>query len=179
MNGQSERPRKRFAYESPIEELYYDRSVVPMGKPPGKMEIEAMIQAAVEQTNTGGNLDSRIFADINLRGPIKEAMVLGDFRTFPQLFERAARMQRSIKDGSITFLRKSSNGGEGRPKNTLRTQQPTQEVTITPDQINAVQAQQNAQRQQSTRNQQAIQGAWKAISLPRDKPLPWPPGLDY
>lgn len=20
---------------------------------------------------------------------------------------------------------------------------------------------------------------WKAISLPRDKPLPWPPGLDY
>lgn len=21
--------------------------------------------------------------------------------------------------------------------------------------------------------------AWKAISLPRDKPLPWPPGLDY
>ena len=179
MNGQSERPRKRFAYESPIEELYYDRSVVPMGKPPGKMEIEAMIQAAVEQTNTGGNLDSRIFADINLRGPIKEAMVLGDFRTFPQLFERAARMQRSIKDGSITFLRKSSNGGEGRPKNTLRTQQPTQEVTITPDQINSVQAQQNAQRQQSTRNQQAIQGARKAISLPRDKPLPWPPGLDY
>lgn len=34
--------------------------------------------------------------------------------------------------------------------NTLRTQQPTQEVTITPDQINAVQAKQNAQRQQST-----------------------------
>jgi hypothetical protein len=33
MNGQSERPRKRFAYESPIEELYYDRSVVPMEKP--------------------------------------------------------------------------------------------------------------------------------------------------
>lgn len=47
----------------------------------------------------------------NLHGPIKEAMVLGDFRTFPQLFERAARMQRSIKDGSITFLRNSSNGG--------------------------------------------------------------------
>jgi hypothetical protein len=43
MNGQSERPRKRFAYESPIEELYYDRSVVPMEKPLGKMEIEAMI----------------------------------------------------------------------------------------------------------------------------------------
>ncbi len=40
MNGQSERPRKRFAYESPIEELYYDRSVVPMEKPLGKMEIE-------------------------------------------------------------------------------------------------------------------------------------------
>lgn len=95
----------------------------------------------------------------NLHGPIKEAMVLGDCRKFPQLFERAARMQRSIKDGSITFLRNSSNGGEGKPKNTLRTQQPTQEVTITPDQINAVQAQQNAQRQQSTRNQQAIQGA--------------------
>lgn len=92
----------------------------------------------------------------NLHGPIKEAIVLGDFRTFPQLFERAARMQRSIKDGSITFLRNSSNGGEGKPKNTLRTQQPTQEVTITPDQINAVQAQQNAQRQQSTRNPQAI-----------------------
>ena len=35
-----------------------------MEKPLGKMEIEAMIQAAVEQTNTGGNLDSRIFADI-------------------------------------------------------------------------------------------------------------------
>lgn len=49
------RPRKRFAYESPIEEFYYDRSVVPMEKPLGKMEIEAMIQAAVEQTNTGGN----------------------------------------------------------------------------------------------------------------------------
>lgn len=31
--------RKRFAYESPIEELYYDRSVVPMEKPLGKMEI--------------------------------------------------------------------------------------------------------------------------------------------
>lgn len=57
MNGQSERPRKRFAYESPIEELYYDRSVVPMEKPLdlGKIEIEAMIQAAVEQTNTGRN----------------------------------------------------------------------------------------------------------------------------
>lgn len=186
----------------------------------------------------------------NLHGPIKEAMVLGDCRKFPQLFERAARMQRSIKDGSITFLRNSSNGGEGKPKNTLRTQQPTQEVTITPDPINAVQAQQNALRQRSTRNQQAIQGAvpqptqkpptqsqpqnpaeapprpaynkaappanydpqqqegapkrpwgpnrahypslplpiptlfssllaWTAISLPRDKPLPWPPGLDY
>jgi hypothetical protein len=71
----------------------------------------------------------------NLHGPIKEAMVLGDCRTFPQLFERAARMQRSIKEGSITFLRKSSNGGEGKPKNTQRTQQPTQEVTITPDQM--------------------------------------------
>jgi len=57
MNEQSERPRKRFAYESPIEELYYDRSVVPMEKPLdlGKIEIEAIIQAAVEQTNTGRN----------------------------------------------------------------------------------------------------------------------------
>jgi hypothetical protein len=55
-------------------------------------------------------------------------------------------MQRSIKEGSITFLRKSYNGGEGKPKNTKRTQQPkpTQEVTITEDPINAVQAQQNA-----------------------------------
>ncbi|KAB1227958.1 hypothetical protein CJ030_MR1G013838 [Morella rubra] len=96
-------------------------------------------------------------------------MVLRDFRTFPQLFERAARMQRSIKDGSITLLRNSSNGREGKPKNTLRTQQPTQEVTITPDQINAVQAQQNAQRQQSTRNQQAIQGAG-AVPQPTQKP---------
>lgn len=42
MNGQSERPRKRFAYESPIEELYYDRSVVPMEKPLGKMELEVL-----------------------------------------------------------------------------------------------------------------------------------------
>ena len=40
MNGQSERPRKRFAYESPIEELYYDRSVVPMEKPLENIEIE-------------------------------------------------------------------------------------------------------------------------------------------
>ncbi|GFS28505.1 hypothetical protein Acr_00g0002210 [Actinidia rufa] len=48
----------------------------------------------------------------NLHGPIKEAMVLGDFQTFLQLFERAARMQRSIKDGSITFLRNCSNGGQ-------------------------------------------------------------------
>ncbi|KAM7249638.1 hypothetical protein ACFE04_011469 [Oxalis oulophora] len=94
----------------------------------------------------------------NLHGPIKEAMVLGDCRKFPPLFERAARMQRSLKDGSITFLRNSSNGGEGKPKNTLRTQQPTQEVTISPDQIIAVQAQQNALRQRSTRNRQAIQG---------------------
>jgi hypothetical protein len=31
-------------------------------------------------------------------------------------------MQRSIKDGSITFLRNSYNGEEGKPKNTLRTQ---------------------------------------------------------
>lgn len=61
----------------------------------------------------------------NLHGPIKEAMVLGDCQTFPQLFERAARMQRSIKDGFLTFLRNSSNGGEGKAKNTLRTQQPT------------------------------------------------------
>lgn len=40
-----------------IEELYYDRSVVPMEKllDLGKIEIEAMIQAAVEQTNTGRN----------------------------------------------------------------------------------------------------------------------------
>lgn len=66
MNGQSERPRKRFAYKSPIEELYYDRSVVPMEKPLGKMEIEAMIQAAVEQTNTEVHLYSRIFADIQM-----------------------------------------------------------------------------------------------------------------
>ncbi|KAI5676833.1 hypothetical protein M9H77_07783 [Catharanthus roseus] len=36
MNGQSEIPRKQFAYESPIEELDYDRSVVPMEKPLGK-----------------------------------------------------------------------------------------------------------------------------------------------
>lgn len=62
MNGQSERPRKRFAYESPIEELYYDSSVVSMEKPLEKMEIEAMIQAAVEQTNMGENLDSRILS---------------------------------------------------------------------------------------------------------------------
>lgn len=54
----------------------------------------------------------------NQHGPIKEAMVLRDFRTFPQLFERAAHMRRSIKDGSITFLRNCSNGGEGKPKNT-------------------------------------------------------------
>lgn len=46
--------------------IYYDRSVVPMEKPLGKMEIEAMIQAAVEQTNTGGNWDSSIFADIQM-----------------------------------------------------------------------------------------------------------------
>lgn len=105
----------------------------------------------------------------NLHGPIKEAMVLGDCRTFPQLFERAARMQRSIKDGSITFRRNCSNGGEGKPKNTLRTQQPTQEVTITPNPIYAVQAQQNAQRQQSTRNQQAIQGAG-AVPQPTQQP---------
>ena len=38
-----ERPRKRFAYESPIEELYYDRSVVPMEKPLKNKKIEAMI----------------------------------------------------------------------------------------------------------------------------------------
>ncbi|GER51790.1 histidine ammonia-lyase [Striga asiatica] len=62
----------------------------------------------------------------------REAMVLGDCRTFPQLFEEAARMQRSLKDGSITLLTNSSNGEEGKPKNTLRTQQPTKEVTITP-----------------------------------------------
>ena len=37
----------KVAYESPIEELYYDRSVVPTEKPLGKIEIEAMIQAAV------------------------------------------------------------------------------------------------------------------------------------
>lgn len=66
MNGQSERPRKRFAYESPIEELYYDRSVVPMEKPLENIEIEEMIQAALEQTNTGRNWDSRIFADIQM-----------------------------------------------------------------------------------------------------------------
>lgn len=42
-------------YESPpIEELDNSRSVVPMEKPLVKMEIEAMIQAAVEQTHTGG-----------------------------------------------------------------------------------------------------------------------------
>jgi hypothetical protein len=66
MNGQSERPWKRFAYSSPLEELDYDRSVVPMEKPLGKMEIEAMIEAAVEQTNTGRKNDSRIFADIQM-----------------------------------------------------------------------------------------------------------------
>lgn len=38
---------KQFAYESPIEELYYDRSVVPMEKPLEKIEMEEMIQAAV------------------------------------------------------------------------------------------------------------------------------------
>ncbi|KAI5669092.1 hypothetical protein M9H77_18945 [Catharanthus roseus] len=37
MNGQFEMPRKRFAYESPIEELDYDRSVVPIEKPLGKL----------------------------------------------------------------------------------------------------------------------------------------------
>lgn len=48
----------------------------------------------------------------NLRGPIKEAMVLGDFRTFPQLFEC---MQRS---GSITFLRNwGRRQAEEYPKN--------------------------------------------------------------
>lgn len=35
MNGQSEMPRKRIAYESPIEELDYDRSVVPMARKDG------------------------------------------------------------------------------------------------------------------------------------------------
>lgn len=34
----------------------------------------------------------------NLRGPIKEALVLGDCQTFPQLVEQAARMQMSIKE---------------------------------------------------------------------------------
>jgi hypothetical protein len=37
-----------------------------MEKPLGKMEIEAMIEAAVEQTNTGRKNDSRIFADIQM-----------------------------------------------------------------------------------------------------------------
>lgn len=54
------------AYKSPSEELYYDRSVVPMEKPLGKMEIEAIIQAAVEQTNTDVNDYSRIFSDIQM-----------------------------------------------------------------------------------------------------------------
>ena len=47
----------------------------------------------------------------NLHGPIKEAMVLGD------CLNSLNGMQRSIKDGSITFLRNSSHGGEGNPKN--------------------------------------------------------------
>lgn len=40
----------------------------------------------------------------NLHGPIKEAIVLGDFRTFPQLFERAARMQRMDEVKVYHFL---------------------------------------------------------------------------
>ena len=44
----------------------YKRSVVPMEKPLGKIEIEAMIQAAVEQTNTEVHNYSRIFADIQM-----------------------------------------------------------------------------------------------------------------
>lgn len=51
--------------------------------------------------------------------------------------------------------------------NTLRTQQPTQEVTITSDQINAVQAKQNAQRQQSTAKR-GLESHFYA----RDKALP-------
>lgn len=66
MNGKSERPRKRFAYESPIEELYYDRSMVPIEKPLWKMEIEVMIQAAIKHTHTKWNLDSRIFVNIQM-----------------------------------------------------------------------------------------------------------------
>lgn len=41
--------REMFAYNSPIQELYCDCSVVPMQKPLGKMEIE-MTEAAVQQT---------------------------------------------------------------------------------------------------------------------------------
>ena len=67
MNGQSERPRKRFAYESPIEELDYSRSVVPMEKSLVKMEIEAMIQATVEQIHTGGNGNGMILAESGVR----------------------------------------------------------------------------------------------------------------
>jgi hypothetical protein len=37
-----------------------------MEKPLGKMEIEAIIQAAVEQTNTDVNDYSRIFSDIQM-----------------------------------------------------------------------------------------------------------------
>ncbi|PKI07413.1 hypothetical protein CRG98_049593 [Punica granatum] len=47
-------------------------------------------------------------------------------------------MQRSIKEGSITFLRKSSNGGEGKSKNTLRTQQQQGNRMIRKDQINNI-----------------------------------------
>ena len=38
MNEQFEKPRKQFAYESPIKEFYYDRSVIPIEKPLEKMD---------------------------------------------------------------------------------------------------------------------------------------------
>lgn len=174
----------------------------------------------------------------NLHGPIKEAIVLGDFRTFPQLFERAARMQRMDEVQVLNSL----NGG-------LRTQQPTQEarsaslrirfkhsrmhrdnrapgITIQgagpqPTPLRPSLPNRNRKTQRKLRpdpllttqrlrpnmilssNNQAPLAielttphyplsiptlpyspsfwfqTWKAISLPRDQPLPWPPGLDY
>ena len=55
MNGNLRGLGKQFTYESLNEEFYYDHSVLPMEKLLEKMEIEVMIQAVVEQTNTGGN----------------------------------------------------------------------------------------------------------------------------
>lgn len=73
----------------------------------------------------------------NIRGSTKSAIALGDCRTFPDLDERAVRMERGIRDGTIAQY-------TGAPR--TESEKTRIKKNTATDQVNALQSTTTAQR---------------------------------